>query len=150
MTVTATFRRLSGKHNKLERMAVNIVSETQQAMLSQVLQALDIMRSEPPLKLGSKYVRTHKYSTSWQPVFPHASGGRLEAGIQGNAVDPYGANYTELVGGDSEGRGQLEMHYNTGWPLAKEALNGVAPTGVRLTSFADRMKQAVHKANKES
>lgn len=145
MSVTATFRRLSGKHNRLANAAQAVVDETTKAMNKRVLDALGIMNSEPPLKVGSRYVRTHTYSRSWRPIFARASGGRLQAGIGGNAIDPRGHNYTVAVGGDSRGEGQIEMHETTGWPVAKEALEGKA-TGQNLSSFRTDIAEAMHRA----
>lgn len=151
MSVVVRLRRLAGKHNKLENMAKNIVSETQDAMNQQILAAVDVMQSEPPEKLGSQYVRTHRYADSWQPIFARPSGGRLEGGIRGNAVDERGHNYTVYVGGDSHGEGQQQQHFETGWPLAVDALEGrVSNSGVRLVPFGERIRQAVHRSIEES
>lgn len=140
MSVIIRFRRLAGKHNKLANMANNIVNDVQQAMIEQIQQAVDIMGSEPPPKPESSYQRIHNYADSWQPIFPRASGGRLEGGIIGG----FGLRYAVYVGGDSHGDGQQQQHFDTGWPLAAEAIDGIAPGGVRLTSAGDRIRNAVH------
>jgi hypothetical protein len=154
MSVTVTFRRLAGRRRNIASVGVAIVSEVQDAMNAQILTAVDIMRSEPPPKAGSKYIRTHTYANSWRPIFARASGGRLEGGISGNAVDPSGTNYTERVGGDKHGEGQIQMHADTRWPLAVDALEG-RTTGVMLTPvkpqlFRNRVRKAVRKAIRDA
>lgn len=126
MSVIATFTRARGRpgKSKLDNMAANLRSELEQAMISQILTAVDIMNEEPPPKPDSKYERTHRYSTSWIPFFPRRQGDRLVAGISGNAVDERGHNYTVWVGGDEAGFGQQAQHTETGWPLAAIALRG--------------------------
>lgn len=151
--VRVTFRRLSGKGpNRLERAAASLVNEVRDAMNQQILTAVDIMQSEPPVRFprngGRPYIRTHTYANSWQPIFARASGGRLEGGIRGSAVDPWGTDYTVAVGGDAHGEGQLGIHEETGWPLAVDALEGRS-SGVVLTRapipFGDRIRVAVRR-----
>lgn len=131
MSVIATFTRARGRpgKSKLDNMAANLRSELEQAMISQVLTAVDIMQEEPPPKPDGTYVRTHRYANSWIPFFPRRQGDRLVAGISGNAIDDRGHNYTTFVGGDAAGVGQQPQHAETGWPLARLALDGVRASG---------------------
>jgi hypothetical protein len=149
MSVVATFRRLAGTKRNLRTVGARIVNEVQEAMNAQILDAVDVMHSEPPLKIGSSYIRSHRYSSSWRPILAHPSGGRLEGGIAGNAVDSENfKNYTMWVGGDEYGGGQQQQHYDTGWPVAALALEGL-PTGSglrRAKPFVDRVRKAVRKA----
>lgn len=151
MSVIATFTRARGTkgHSKLDNMAANLLSELQQAMIEQVNQAIDIMQAPVPEKPGSTYVRTGDYQRSWIPFFPRRQGDRLVAGISGNAFDGR-HNYTVYVGGDESGFGQQPQHAETGWPLARLALDGVSVSGSfqRGDDFVSRVSRAVQKSKR--
>lgn len=146
MPVVATFSKISRTTRKgsLEKMATNLRSELQQAMIEQVLQAVDIMQEEVPEKPDSTYVRTGNYQRSWTPVFPRQQGDRLVAGIAGSGWDGR-HDYTVYVGGDETGFGQQEQHATTGWPLASLAIRGIRSGGAftRGDDFVERIRRAV-------
>lgn len=150
MSVIATFTKARGRpgKSKLDNMAANLRSELEQAMISQILTAVDIMHEEPPPKADSRYERTHRYSSSWIPMYPRRQGDRLVAGIQGNAVDERGKNYTVWVGGDEAGFDQQAQHAETGWPLAAVALRGGRGSGSfqRGDDFVRKVLRAIQKS----
>lgn len=151
MAVIATFSRSRQKKgvSQLDKMAANLRNELEQAMIEQVLQAVDIMQEEPPEKPDSNYIRTHRYSTSWTPMFPRKQGDRLVAGIFGNAFDGR-HNYTVYVGGDERGFGQQPQHAETGWPLAVLALQGGRASGAftRGDDFVTKVRRAIQRSKR--
>lgn len=84
--------------------------------------AVKQMKQYPPPKADSKYVRTYVYMNSWLRTDVRLVKDGLIGNIESDAVDPYGAHYSELVGGDDAGAGQLAMHATTGWTLMAEVL----------------------------
>lgn len=151
MTVTAMFSRARAhRDSKLDKMAASLVNEIKDSMDDQVIQAVRIMHTEPPPKASSTYERTHKYSTSWEPIPAHLGKGGLVAGIRGNAVDPRGHNYTVYVGGDETGTGQQPQHAETGWPLAALAIQGLS-VGISVQAgddFVRRIQKAIQRSKR--
>lgn len=142
MAVIARIRALTKAPDRLQKIANNLLGEAVATMDIQLDQALDTMQTEPGLKPGSRYVRTHTYRDSWERSDVRLTGSGLVGTLSSDAVDPHGEHYTAKVGGDEQGVGQLEMHKETGWPLVAEALRGFPGQ----QSFRQRVRKAVHKA----
>lgn len=140
---SARIRALTRPTNRLQKMADNLIGEVIAVMDTQIDTALDILRTEPPPKVGSDYVRTHTYQRGWERSDVRLIGTGLVGTISNDAIDPKGRAYSRLVGGDEAGTGQLPMHRDTGWPLMAVALREGVVGGI---TFRERVRKAVHDA----
>lgn len=129
----ARIRAVGGKPRRLELMARGALSEVVIYMDQHLDKALKTMQTEPPLKAGSHYVRTHTYQRSWHRTDVRLTNEGLIGSLNSNAVDPYGSHYTVVVGGNEQGVGQLEMHRDTKWPLLAGVLRTNYAPGLRRT-----------------
>lgn len=126
----ARIRALTTQKSSLEAIAKGIVADVVSAMDLQLDQCVKTMRTEPPPKPDSKYIRTHMYATGWTRTDIR----QIHEGLVGSVLQEHDIRYTEFVGGDESGRGQQSQHKVTGWPLLAEALR---------TGYAARIKGAV-------
>ena len=135
MAVVARIRALTKKPTRLQALANNLLGEVVQVMDRQLDDAVDIMKTEPPPKPDSTYVRTHNYQRSWKRSDVRLRGSGLVGTIRNDM------RYAVFVGGDESGTGQLDMHASTGWPLLATALRDAGNV-----SFSEKLRKAVHEA----
>lgn len=131
--MTPRIRALTSQKSLLDAKARGIVLNVIEGMNRQLDDAVKELRMEPPPKAGSRYIRTHRYSTGF------ANGGVTETreGLVGRLVRDIPIDYVEAVGGNESGNNQWEMHNTTGWPLIAEVLR---------TGYQDRLKRALRNA----
>lgn len=137
VSMIGRIRAVGGSKRRLELIAKGVLGEVVVYMDKHLDKGLRIMQTEPPPKAGSFYVRTHTYQRSWTRTDVRLTNEGLIGSLNSNAVDPYGAHYTVIVGGDEQGVGQLEMHSSTGWPLLAEVLRN---------GYVQGLKEVIHDA----
>lgn len=142
MTV-ARIRSLTRKPTRLKAIADGLLGEVVVLMDRQLDDALKIMQTEPPPKLDSSYIRTHTYQRSWRRTDVRSTSSGLIGTLNSDAIDPEGKHYSEIVGGDESGEGQLGMHRDTGWPLVAVALREGELGG---RSFSSKLRAVIRKA----
>lgn len=128
LTKQKTFTRATADH---------LLGEVVATMDKQIDDAIDRLRTYPPEKPGSIYVRTGTLGRSWSRTDVRLTRSGLIATVTNDAVDPRGREYSGWVHGDEQGAGQQEQHASTGWPLAAEVLR---------TGYAQALRKAVRRA----
>lgn len=133
MSITPRIRALTTQKSLLDARARGIVANVIEGMNQQLDNTVKGLRMEPLPKDGSRYIRTHRYSTG----FVNLGVTQTREGLVGRLGRDIPIDYVEKVGGNEAGNNQWEMHNTTGWPLIAEVLR---------TGYQDRLRKAIRNA----
>lgn len=131
--IAARIRSVTKPSRRLELASKGLLSELVSFMDQHTDKALTVLKTYPPPRGGSNYVRTFTLQRAWRRTDTRLTNAGLITGISNDAVDPRGSHYSELVHGSESGMGQLSIHSETGWPLMAEVLRAGYVQGLKRT-----------------